>query len=280
MLHFGILIFGQLCAARISAQMFTLGFLVLISWRAELWAEWFGSKLFAQNLHRMFFSTFWRFQSWCSGVASNWAKHGRAPKYRKKGCPRYWSPKFAARKWLKRCKKSVFALPGCQQMSLSTLLCDTLPKFGAGWKHLQRNQRQRVLHYRGVSQLQCCYTVVCPATGGHLLVSYEWEAGESQFFVNPFKGRGTELMKTEQMNDDHTLLFTFLWPLSKFSWHSHGTLWVIQNQRFFFLFRPFLEGPKSTWNSRKRRKWPIFQISISSDLLKPHLFIPHLRHSK
>ena len=29
---------------------------------------------------------------------------GRAPKYRTKGCSRYWRPKFAARKWLKCCK--------------------------------------------------------------------------------------------------------------------------------------------------------------------------------
>ena len=38
--------------------------------------------------------------------------HGRAPKYRTKGCSRYWRPKFAVRKWLKCCAKTSVRTPG------------------------------------------------------------------------------------------------------------------------------------------------------------------------
>ena len=36
------------------------------------------------------------------------------------------TPEIHSQKWLKRCQKPVFALPGCQRMSVNTLLCDTL----------------------------------------------------------------------------------------------------------------------------------------------------------
>ena len=48
---------------------------------------------------------------------------------------------------------------------------------------------------------------------------------------------------------------------------------------FFCLFRPFLEGAKSTWEIQKTEEKGRFP-QISSDLLKTHLLNPHLRHSK
>ena len=36
------------------------------------------------------------------------------------------TPEIHSYEWLKSCQKAVFALPGCQRMSVSTLLCDAL----------------------------------------------------------------------------------------------------------------------------------------------------------
>ena len=68
---------------------------------------------------------------------------GRAPKYRTKGCSRYWRPKFAARKSLKCCKNQCLRSTGCQRMSVNTLLCDTLGL--ADWRFLTFFWRARKL---------------------------------------------------------------------------------------------------------------------------------------
>ena len=48
---------------------------------------------------------------------------------------------------------------------------------------------------------------------------------------------------------------------------------------FFCLFRPFPEGPDSTWKIQKAEEKGLFP-QISSDLLKPPSLNSHLRHSK
>ena len=78
------------------------------------------------------FNSFW-VSVWLGGRPLHNANIGRAPKYRREGHSRYWRTKFAARKSLKCCRKTVFALPGCQRMSVNTLLCDTLGLAEVTW---------------------------------------------------------------------------------------------------------------------------------------------------
>ena len=59
------------------------------------------------HMNRFYWGWGWSLICWFKGAwhhSKNHVTSGRAPKYRTKGCSRYWRPKFTARKWVKCCK--------------------------------------------------------------------------------------------------------------------------------------------------------------------------------
>ena len=58
---------------------------------------------------------------------------GRAPKYRTKGCSRYWCPKFTAMKWLKCCQNQCSRSRAVSEWAWTPLLCDTLALAETCW---------------------------------------------------------------------------------------------------------------------------------------------------